>query len=491
MKIDILDTTLRDGEQTPGVSFTPDEKLTIAKMLDDLGVDVIEAGSAITSDGEREGIKLVADEGLGAEISTYCRILKGDIDAALSCNVDSIFLVAPTSDLHIKYKLRTTRDKLIEKTLESVQYCKDHDLIVDLCAEDGSRTDAKFLLQLIEQAAEYKINRFTVADTVGIMLPEKINEMFTYLTGGSKIPLGIHCHDDLGLATANSIAAVKAGASIVDVAVNGLGERAGNASLEEIVMVLKLGYGYKTNIDPKKIAKMSKLVEKLCTIPVAPNKAIVGENAFTHKAGIHVDGILKKPETYEAIKPESVGYRRRFVLGKHVGIKAVKSMLDDLNISVNDEQLKGILDQIKYMGDKGKKITNVDLGVIAHSVMGIDMKRAIEVDELVAVAGNKCIPTASVKLKINGREIIESATGTGPVDAAIKAIKNATKEVPFELVEYHVDSISGGTDAIVQVMIKLKSKDKLLTAQGAGSDIILASVDALVNGINLIMEHMS
>ncbi|RLI93259.1 MAG: 2-isopropylmalate synthase [Candidatus Altiarchaeales archaeon] len=490
MKIKILDTTLRDGEQTPGVSFTPDEKLRIAKALDDLGVDVIEAGSAITSEGEREGIKMIADEGLRAEISSYARILRGDIDAAISCDVNSIFLVAPTSDLHIKYKLGITRDELVKKTLNAIQYCKDHGLVVDLCTEDGSRTDVRFLSKILESATQYGVDRFTIADTVGIMLPERIHEMFSKLARESKVPLGVHCHDDLGLATANTIAAVRAGASIVDVTVNGLGERAGNASLEEVVMALKLGYNYDMGIKTEKITSVSDLVEKSCGIPVAPNKAIVGDNAFTHEAGIHVDGILKKPETYEAIKPESVGARRRFVLGKHVGTKAILKMLSDLKISVSDEQLRDILNQVKYMGDKGKKVTNVDLEAIAHSVLGIEVEKAIEVKELVAVAGNKFTPTASVKIKINGREITESATGTGPVDAAMNAIRRATKEVPFELVEYHVDSISGGTDAVVEVMVKLRSRDRIITARGAGSDIVLASVDALVNGINLIMRHL-
>jgi D-citramalate synthase len=489
MKVKILDTTLRDGEQTPGVSLTPESKLKIAKALDDLGVDVIEAGAAITSEGEREGIKLIANEGLKAEISTYCRIITGDIDLALACDVDSVFLVAPTSDLHIQYKLGISRDELIERMLKAIQYSKDHGLVVDLCAEDGSRTDPKFLAKVINAAAECKIDRFTVADTVGIMVPEKITSIFDYLTKEVKVPLGIHCHDDLGLATANTIAAVKAGASMVDVAVNGLGERAGNAALEEVVMALKLGYDCKMGVDAEKITAISKLVESLCGVPVAPNKAIVGGNAFTHEAGIHVDGILKKAETYEAIKPESVGSKRRFVLGKHVGMKSVRAMLNDLSITVSDEQLKNIFDQIKFMGDKGKKVTNFDLEAIANSAMGVEIKKAIEVEDLVAVAGNKCTPTASVRLRINGREVIESATGTGPVDAAIKAIRHATREVPFELTEYHVDSISGGTDAVVQVMVKLKSKDKIITAQGAGSDIILASVDALVNGINLIMRH--
>jgi len=343
---------------------------------------------------------------------------------------------------------------------------------------------------MMKEATEYKIDRYTIADTVGTAIPEKIHEIFSVLSKEAKIPLGVHCHDDLGMATANTVAAVNTGASMVNVTVNGIGERAGNAPLEEVILALKEGYGYKFKIKTEEISKLSKMVEKLCRIPVAPNKAIVGKNAFTHEAGIHVDGILKKPETYEAIKPESVGARRRFVLGKHVGTKSVKKLLEDSGIKANEEELKEIFMRIKYMGDKGKRVTNVDLEAIADSVRGIEVKKAIELDELVAVAGNKFTPIASVKLKINGRDVTESSTGTGPVDAAIKAIEHATRDFPFELTEYHVDSISGGTDAVVQVMVKLKSKDRIITAQGAGADIILASVDALVNGINLITRKI-
>jgi len=490
-KILILDTTLRDGEQTPGVSLTPDEKLTIAKALDDLGVDIIEAGSAITSEGERTGIKMIANENLNAEIASYARILRRDIDAAIECDVNSIFLVSPTSDLHIKYKLGIDRRELIDRTLEAIQYCKDHNLIVDLCCEDGSRSDLRFLSRLLKSALEYKIDRFTIADTVGIMIPERMEKLFSYLSKRSKISLGVHCHDDLGLATANTLAAVGGGATVIDVAVNGLGERAGNASLEEVVMALKLGYGIETNIKTTKIGHISDLVEKIFNIPVPPNKAIVGENAFTHEAGIHVDGIIKKPETYEAIKPELVGRKRRFVLGKHVGMKSVKRALEEIDIKVDDEKLAEIFKRIKYMGDKGKRVTNTDLEVIANSVLGKEIEHALSLEELVAVAGNRITPTASVKIKVNGKEIVKSSVGTGPVDAAINAIRCATQDIPFELIEYHVDSISGGTDAVVDVMVKLKSKDKIITAKGAGTDIVLASVDALVVGINSIARRLS
>lgn len=353
-KILVHDTTLRDGEQTPGVSLLPEEKLSIAKALDDIGVNVIEAGSAITSAGEQESIKKIAGENLRAEISSFARIVKDDIDKALWCGVDSVFLVAPTSDLHIKYKLGIDREELLKRMTDAIDYSKEHGLIVDLCAEDGSRTDIDFLEKVMKKATECRIDRFTVADTVGIMTPERISGIFMRLAEKAKVPLGIHCHDDLGLATANTVFAVRSGASIIDVAVNGLGERAGNASLEEVVMALKLGYGYETGIKTEKILALSELVEKICGVPVPPNKAIVGENAFTHEAGIHVDGILKKAETYEAIKPELVGARRTFVLGKHVGVKSVKKMLEDHNISVNDGQAERDILADKIYGGQRK-----------------------------------------------------------------------------------------------------------------------------------------
>lgn len=485
--IKVLDTTLRDGEQTPGVSLTLEQKLIIARALDDLGVDIIEAGSAITSEGERKSIKAIASEGLDAEVSSFARLLKGDIDLAMSCDVNSIFLVAPTSDLHIKHKLRSTRGKILDEIEKLVQYCKDHGLIVDLCCEDGSRTELKFLEKVKNTAVECKVDRFTIADTVGVMTPERTKEMFESLSKKMKIPMGVHCHDDLGMATANTVSAVNGGCSVVNVTINGLGERAGNASLEEVVMALRIGYGYKTKVKTKKLREVSNLVEKLCGIPVPPNKAIVGDNAFTHEAGIHVDGILKRSETYEPMKPETVGAKRRFVLGKHVGIKSVKAILSDLRMDVKEEQLKEIFKQVKYIGDKGKKVTSVDLEAIANTVLGEKKEKKLELIELVTVAGNKFTPTASVKVKVNGEEKIVSAVGTGPVDAAINAIKNATKGVPFELVEYHVDAVSGGADAVVRIEVTLKSKGKIVTAQGTGADIVLASVDAMISGLNLIM----
>lgn len=484
--VKVLDTTLRDGEQTPGVTLTLRQKLDIAKALDDLGVDAIEAGSAITSEGERESIKAIAEEGLKAEVSSFARVLKKDVDLALECGVDSVFLVVPTSDLHITHKLKSTREKVMENLRELVEYAKNQGVLVDVCTEDGSRTKISQLQQALKTAQEAGADRFTMADTVGVLVPEEAEKIFASLK--SRLTLGVHCHDDFGLGTANTITAVNAGAEYVDVTVNGLGERAGNTSLEEVCVALIQKYGYKMNVNLEGLSELSALVEDYANVLVPPNKAVVGENAFTHEAGIHVDGILKKPETYEPMDPGLVGRKRRFVLGKHVGLKAVKKMLSEEGFEMADEQVGEVYRHVKFMGDKGKRVTSSDLKTIGNSVLGLKKKQALKLEELVAVAGNKFTPTASIKVTLNGEEIVTSGTGTGPVDAAINAMRIACRDVPFELSEYHVDSVSGGTDAVVRILVKLKSKGKIITAQGAGADIILASVDAMINGLNAVIE---
>jgi D-citramalate synthase len=486
-QIMFLDTTLRDGEQTPGVSLATADKLSIARALDNIGVDIIEAGSACTSEGERQSIKAIAAAGLDAEIASFARILKSDIDLALACDVDAIFLVAPTSDLHIEWKLKSTRERILEQVTEMTQYCKSHGVKVDLCCEDGSRTEPEYLLKVLKAATEAKADRFTVADTVGILTPDRTTALFSKIAKKARIPLGVHCHDDFGMGTANTFAAVKAGARVVDVTVNGLGERAGNTPLEEVAVNMRLNTGHKFKLRIEGLNKLSNLVERLTKIPVPPNKAIVGENAFTHEAGIHVDGILKKPSTYEPIKPEIVGAKRRFVLGKHVGYKSVKKMLEDSGFKMSEEQMKQVFDEIKAMGDRGKHVTSVDLDTVAHAALGLKREKPIKLIELIATAGNKITPSATVKLQINGELVESKGEGDGPVDASITAIKAATKDVPFELKEYHVDAVSGGTDALVRIMVTLKSRGNLITSEGTGTDIVLASVDAMLNGINAII----
>jgi D-citramalate synthase len=308
-KIRIFDTTLRDGEQTPRVSLTPEKKLRIARRLDELGVDVIEAGFAAVSEGEMEAVKLIAKEGLRAEISSCSRGVKGDIDAVVESDADSVHLVIPASDLHLQYKLKKTREEVLEITENCVQYAKDHGLLVELSAEDATRADLNFVKEIFSRGISAGADRICPCDTVGVLTVEKTYQLFSDLKKMfPKIPISVHCHNDFGMAVANSIMALRAGACQVHATINGLGERAGNASLEEIVAILKLLYGLQMPIKTELLYSTSRLVSQLTGVSVQPNKAIVGENAFTHESGIHTHGVLANPSTYEPIPPELVGF---------------------------------------------------------------------------------------------------------------------------------------------------------------------------------------
>lgn len=484
----ILDTTLRDGEQTPGVSLTPEAKIAIARKLDEFGVDIIEAGSAVTSPGEQAAIKAIAAADLSAEICSFTRIVESDIDAALSCGVGSIHLVVPTSDLHIEQKLKRTREQVLGMVGKSVDYAKAHGLLVELSAEDGSRTSLDFLKTVFKKGMEHKIDRACVCDTVGILTPEKTFDLYSELLESITVPLSVHCHDDLGLAVANSLSAIRAGASEVHCTVNGLGERAGNAALEEVVMALSILYGKKLRVKTEGIYELSQLVQRLSGINVAPTKSIVGGNAFTHKSGIHVDGILKNPETYEPLQPGMVGRRRVISLGKHAGTHGVESKLKEFGFDVDAQSLKEIVQRVKEMGDRGKTVTDADLMTITETMLGRSRKKVFEVTDVVVTSGKRIVPSATVHLRIGEREVVETATGDGPVDAAINAISKIIKGAgDFTLEEYHVDAITGGTDALVDVVVKVRKDDRTVTARGAGTDIIMASVDAMVEAINRLM----
>lgn len=487
--IKILDTTLRDGEQTPGVSLTAESKLLIAKKIDSLGVDIIEAGSAITSEGERAAIKKIANEGLNAEICSYCRVKKEDIDFALKCDVDSIHLVVPVSDLHITQKLKKNREEVRSIAVEMTEYAKAHGLIVELSGEDASRADMDYVKSVYSAGIEAGADRLCFCDTVGILVPERSYEIFLEL---SKLPaqMSMHCHNDFGMATANTIAALRAGAREVHVTINGIGERAGNTSLEEVVMVLYSLYKQKTKIDLKGLYTTSRLVSRLSGIPVAPNKAIVGGNAFTHEAGIHVHGLLANTSTYEPITPELVGRERRIVLGKHAGKSSVVLALKELGLSVSEKQVDEIVVRMKELGDKGKRVTDADLQTIAETVLGIYQEAKVKLEELTVVAGNTVMPTASIRLKVNSNQVVEAGVGNGPVDAAINALKKAVSGVAdIQLDEYHVDAITGGTDALVEVWVKLSKGGRTITARGARTDIIMASVEAVLDGINRLLQE--
>ena len=461
----------------------------IAQKIDSLGVDIIEAGSAITSDGERASIKEITKAGLNAEICSYCRIKKEDIDAALSCDVASIHLVVPVSDLHIQQKLKKDRESVREMAVEMTEYAKSHGLIVELSGEDASRADLEYLKSVYNAGIDAGADRLCFCDTVGILLPEKTYEIFEELSQ-LRAPISIHCHNDFGMATANTVSALRAGASEAHVTINGIGERAGNTSLEEVVMVLYSLYKYNTKIDIKGLYTTSRLVSRLSGIPVAPNKSIVGGNAFTHEAGIHVHGLLANTATYEPITPELVGRERKIVLGKHAGRSSVVLALKELGLSANDKQIDDIVIRMKELGDKGKRVTDADLQTIAETVLGIYQEAKIKLEELTVVAGNTVMPTASIRLKVNGNNVVEAGVGTGPVDAAINALKKALSGVAdIHLDEYHVDAITGGTDALVEVWVKLSKGGKTITARGARTDIIMASVEAVLEGINRLIQQ--
>ena len=483
-----LDTTLRDGEQTPGVSLNPNQKLEIASRLSDIGVDVIEAGSAAASDGEREAIRLIVDAGLKSEICTFARALPVDIDYAADCGVDSIHLVVPVSDLHIAKKMRKTRKEVVAMAMDAVDYAKSRGLIVELSGEDASRADQDFLRSLFSIGIEHGADRLCFCDTVGLLTPEKVSVFIPPL---AKIaPLSIHCHDDLGFAVTNTMAALRNGASCAHVTVNGLGERAGNTPFEEVVMALEVLYDYRTRIRKEQIYQLSSLVSRYTGVPLAVNKAIVGEMAFTHESGIHAHGVIREPSTYESVRPEQVGRKRRIVLGKHSGSASVEAALHEMNYSADENQVKEIVKRIKQLGDDGKRVTDADLMAVADAVLAIECKPIIMMRQFTAVSGSNMIPTASVTLVVNGQEMTGAATGDGPVDAAMEVLRKCVADVAdIRLEEYRVNAIRGGTDALVDVTVRLSKDGKIITSRGARTDIIMASVEAMIAGMNRLLRE--
>ncbi len=485
----ILDTTLRDGEQTPGVSLSVEQKVMIAQALDKLGVDIIEAGTAIASQGDFNAIREISNLGLKAEICSFARIKKEDIDAAADAGAKSIFMVAPSSDIHIKAKFPgKDREYVIERSVEAVEYAKERGLVVEFGGEDASRGDLEYIIKLFKAAEDAGADRLTYADTVGVLSPERTEEVIKRLKSEFKTPIAIHCHDDFGLATANTIYAVKNGADEFHGTINGIGERAGNAAIEEVVIALEYLYGIKTGIKKEMLYSTSKLVEKLTRITIPPNKPIVGENAFTHESGIHTSALFRDATSYEPISPETVGRRRVIVLGKHAGRASVEAIMKDLGYKATPEQMKEILMRIKEIGDRGKRVTDADVKTIIETVLQIRRERKVKLEDLAIFSGMKSMPMASVKLKINGEEKIEAAVGVGPVDAAINAIRKAIKDfADIKLVSYHVDAITGGTDALVDVVVQLRKGSKVVTARGARTDIIMASVEAFIEGLNMLV----
>ncbi len=488
----IFDTTLRDGEQTPGVSLTVEEKVTIAHQLDKLGVDVIEAGFPISSRGEKKSVSKVVSEGLHAEICGLARVLPQDVDAAIECGVDIVHIFVSTSDIQREHTIKKSREEVIELTVSAVERIKNNGAKCLFSAMDATRTDLEYLRKVFKSAEEAGADIINIPDTVGVAIPP----LMRYITGkifkDVVIPIDVHCHNDFGLAVANSLAAVEAGAREIQVAVNGIGERAGNASLEQSVMALKAIYNVNTNIKTEYLYETSKLVERLTGVRMSPNMPVVGENAFSHESGIHTHGVLENTETFEpgVMTPEMVGHKRRIVSGKHAGVHGIQAQLEQLGVKASREQIYSITRRVKELGDKGKRITDADLLAIAETAIGEvgGDEKVLVLEEFAVMTGSKVIPTASVKLKFKDRELVGAETGVGPVDAALKAVRKVLSEVEdIRLTEYHLEAITGGGDALSEVLVKLEdSSGNIASGKAAREDIVIASIEAMISGINRI-----
>lgn len=462
--------------------------MEIARQLSLLGVDVIEAGSPMSSDGEKKIVKEIAKAGLETDICGLARATKADIDAAIECDVASVHLFIPTSPVQMKYAVNLSPEQVLSATVDSIEYIKKHGLICEFSPMDATRSEFAFLKQVCQAAEKAGADRLNVPDTVGIMTPRTMGRLIENLKAVVGVPISIHCHDDFGMAVANSLAAVEAGASQVHATINGLGERAGNASLEEVVMALHLIYKLKTRVNSRLLYSTSRMVSALAGISVQANKAIVGENAFAHESGIHTRGVTEEPLTFEPIKPELVGRTRRLMAGKLAGTRGIKAELEEIGIHPTEEQLKEIVQRVKDLGDKGKMVTDADLIALTSAVMGevLGEERIVDLCDLAVVTGIKVIPTASVRLVLDGKEYIAAETGVGPVDAVLKAIQKLTHSLAkIRLNEYRLEAITGGSNAVAEVVIKVEDeKGHIVSARAAREDIVMASVEAMISGIN-------
>jgi len=493
-KIKIFDTTLRDGEQSPGASLTDKEKLEIARQLVRLKVDVIEAGFPISSSGDFKSVALVAKMIKGPIICGLARSRKEDIKAAYQAVKASrrprIHVFLATSKIHMKYKLKKAEDEILRQATEAVKFAKSKISDIEFSPEDASRTERKFLFKVIEAVIDEGATTINIPDTVGYAIPfefgDLIKDIRLNVPNIEKAVLSVHCHNDLGLAVSNSLEAVRNGARQVECTINGLGERAGNASLEEIVMALdtrKEFFGITTSANKKELYKTSRLVSKLTGIVVQPNKAIVGGNAFSHEAGIHQDGILKKRTTYEIMTPQDVGFdETKLILGKHSGSHAFKARLKELGFHLNSSEINRAFKAFKKLADKKKEVYDDDLVTLVDE----ELERIPEVYKFVDLeftSGSKITPRATVSLKIKKKTISKSSAGDGPVDACYKAIEKIVG-VKAKLIDYSIRAVTSGKDAIGEVNIRLKVKGKDVSGRGASTDIIEASVKAYLNAVN-------
>lgn len=492
--IKIFDTTLRDGEQSPGCSMNLQEKIEVARQLEKLGVDVIEAGFAIASPGDFQSVKTIAETVKNARVASLSRALTKDIDRAYEAVKGAvsprIHTFIATSPIHMQYKLKMKPEEVLTQAVDMVKYAKAYCADVEFSAEDASRSEPEFLFRVLEAVIAAGATCINVPDTVGYSMPEEfgalVKSVKENVRGIEKVDLSVHCHNDLGLAVANSLAAIRAGATQAECTINGIGERAGNAALEEIVMAIATRqdfYGFTTNINTKQIYNSSRLISGITGVPVQPNKAIVGKNAFAHEAGIHQHGVLSNKKTYEIMTPESIGLpENAIVLGKHSGKHAFCERLKDLGYVVDEQRIDESFERFKNLADRKKEVSDLDLRALVE-LEQFEIPTDYEFDSFVINSGNKMTATAVVKLIHDGQTVEEAATGDGPVDAAFNAIERCIGE-SFTLEDYIVRSVTGGKDAQGEVVVKLSMGDKNVKGRGLSTDIVEASVKAYVDAIN-------
>ena len=492
--VQIFDTTLRDGEQSPGATMTQEEKIRIAQKLEQLGVDVIEAGFPAASPGEVRAVQALSQAVTNPQIAALCRTREGDIKAAWDAlqyaNHPRLHVFIATSDIHLKHKLKMSREEVLKQIEFGVSTCASYTDNVEFSAEDATRSDIGFLREAFACAIDNGARVLNVPDTVGYTMPQE----YAYIVGeimkvidGRDVIISTHCHNDLGLAVANSLSAVAAGARQIECCVNGIGERAGNAALEEVVMALhtrKDLVGCQTNINTRHLLSTSRMVSDITGFAVQPNKAIVGRNAFAHESGIHQHGVLNERETYEIMAPEDVGFTEsNLVLGKHSGRHALRDRLETLGYRVDDAQLKVIFRKFKELADKKKDIFDEDLhALFANTVL--DVARHYELESVQFTSGSDVTPTATVSVSMGGQSVTGAATGDGPVNAAFEAIKSCTGRKDVALDDYSISAVTGGSDAQGRVYVGVTEDGRVAHGQSTHTDVVVASAEAFIDALN-------
>lgn len=498
-QIRIFDTTLRDGEQSPGFSMNINEKVRMARQLEKLGVDAIEAGFPVASPGDFEAVRLIAGAVNEVQVAGLARANEHDIDRAWEAireaRMPRIHTFISTSDIHLTHQLRKSREEVLDMTSAAVKRAKSYTENVEFSAMDATRSDRDYLCRVIEAAIDAGATTVNIPDTVGYAIPAEFGELIRYLrehvSNINRAVISVHCHNDLGLATANALAAVLNGARQIECTINGIGERAGNTSLEEVVMILytrKEHIRLATGIKTAEIYNTSRLLTRITGVAVQPNKAIVGANAFAHESGIHTDGLLKDKITYEIMTPESVGVTKsNLVLGKHSGRHAMKDELHKRGYDLSDEIVNKIFERFKELADKKKDLYDEDLETIVAEIV-LRAPEKYKLINLNVISGSFAIPTATVQMEVDGELIKDVGMGDGPVDAAFKTIAKITK-TKSTLLKYNVDAITGGTDAQGVVTVRLEEDGREIVGRGAHNDIIMASVLAYLNALNRL-EHI-